>query len=271
VRRAFTIIELLVVVAIVGLLAALTASAAQRVRLAAARTACLNNLRQIGVATLGHHEAVRKLPDGGLAYWVGPKYAGWEYQILPHLGHESLHRSPDGSVALAPYVCPLRGSRVWGTPAGRRASTDYAGNAGSDATGGNGWGMMGNGRDGAIRRNAAGYRPLRLADIKTGTSNFLLAGEKRINVGLLWRDQTDDDAGWIDGWDWDIVRWTRDVPEPDWSVGDPAVAHSGFAARHSQFGGPHAGVFLTVRCDGSAHATGYGIDPAVWAVLGSNR
>lgn len=144
--------------------------------------------------------------------------------------------------------------------------TDYCGNAGTDTTGYNGWGMMGDGRDGAIpRRGVAskrgGWNP---SEFPRGISNVVFFGEKRYNQGLSNTHQTDDDSGRIDGHDWDIVRWGRDLPEPDWRETDPAFAHSGYASRHAQFGGPHEGGCMFSMVDGSVKFVPYTLDADVW-------
>lgn len=118
-RDGFTILELLICIAVVAVLIALLLPAVNASREAARRIQCLNNLRQIGTAIASYHDVNDALPIGWNWESSGHSAFGWAVGLLPYVEQRSLFREVDGigvldelsdpevrHQSIAVYLCP---------------------------------------------------------------------------------------------------------------------------------------------------------------------
>jgi prepilin-type processing-associated H-X9-DG protein len=221
------LVELLVVVAIIGVLIGLLLPAVQKIRAAADRTRCQNNLRQIGLALHAYHDGYGTLPPGGIEFRpqgnTTKRQLAWGAFILPYLEQDNVYRlldlstpfdSPDnavgGAAVLAVFLCPSKPRSTY--LVNGLGACDYGGIFGQALFGND------NPHNGTLDFDVA----YRLAQITDGTSHTLVISE----------DTQRDDATWINALNlFDVAYPINQGPalDPDIHSNHPGGANGLFA------------------------------------------
>ncbi len=290
--RAVTLIELLVVITIIVIIIGLLLPAVQKVREAASRVRCQNNLKQLALAAHSCHDATYSLPSAGWGWgWLGDpargsgvsQPGGWAYSLLPYVEQGNLYAAPDPAYPLAVLNCPTRrkleaypndyGAYLLpsGVTPGLQSKTDYAAAGGSQAIDATTVGPLTYAQgdsdaywatqNPALRFNGPFFprSTTRLTDLQQGTSNTLLFAEKYLTPTAYTTatDYGDNECALV-GADNDNLRTTSAPPMRD---------QIGFIDG-LRFGSAHYSGINAVYADGSCRVVSYDVDPSVWLLAG---
>ena len=198
-RPAFTLVELLVVIAIIGVLIGLLLPAVQAAREAARRCSCANNVTQLGLAMHNHEFAVEAFPagvtnpDGPIRSLAEGQHVGWIVRLLPYMEQTALARSFDEAAgAYAQVNAPVRSANIRVLlcpsnpfPSGPDQEADVAHSTYAGCS---------NDTESPIDADNHGVlflnSRIRFVDIEDGSSHTLLLGDCLVQAG---------DLGWVSG------------------------------------------------------------------------
>jgi prepilin-type N-terminal cleavage/methylation domain-containing protein/prepilin-type processing-associated H-X9-DG protein len=293
-RPAFTLIELLVVIAIIGILIGLLLPAVQKVREAANRTKCANNLKQWGLAMHNYVDAFGQLPIGSSndSYAIGHRHT-WVRHLWGFVEQTALTQKDDWTQPFYSPPCTILGTL--NGLCGARVPLYYCpSDTGDDLDDpsqtyqrrrGNyvvNWGNVkydtappasGNAPFSHINGNRATPRNTHLSDIIDGTSNTLMMSETLMapsHDDNDWRGDIQNDDGVFKF----MTLTTPNSSAPDvvnWAIpnGDPLMPVTTAGSEYSAARSRHAGGVNILRCDGSIQFVTNSISITTWQALGT--
>jgi prepilin-type N-terminal cleavage/methylation domain-containing protein/prepilin-type processing-associated H-X9-DG protein len=282
-RRAFTLIELLVVIAIIAVLIGLLVPAVQKVRDAATRNQCANNLRQIALACQNYHDSRQRLPpavnlpgEENFGWSVAPDPNQWyalNQALFPYMEQDAITAKVVTNVSNPHYVnclgggsigaqvvktliCPSDAAMPYGGVGQYGAYyfglSSYGGCSGTSATTTAGNQSL---KNGIFFMNSA----VRITDIWDGTSNTLLYGERsRMNLPATSSSQS------LGGW-----AWVNFFAQEDNTMNTSEPIEGLKLHDLNQFGSQHSGGLLAnfAFADGSVKPIQKGINIVVFQRL----
>jgi type II secretory pathway pseudopilin PulG len=290
-------VELLVVIAIIAILVTMLLPAVQSAREAARRTQCVNNLKQLGLAALVHHDAHRALPSGGWGFhFIGDpdrgfaeaQPGGWMYNILPFMEETALRDLGKGmsgedkrrvlglqlaTTPVGPYTCPSRREakarkynrydpwvNAWDTRLPETARGDYA------FCGGDGNDAVALGPASYEQGDSPEYEWVPSTAYTGVCFQRSTVNLRKVSDGAsktyLGGEKYLTPANYENGEDWgDDASYYTGVDHDNlrWAGDFPARDQNGLVAPWI-FGGPHPGGFQVVLCDGSVHTIAFDIE-----------
>lgn len=305
-RPAYTLIELLIVIAIIMLLIGLMMPAVQAAREAGKRTQCMNNLKQMSLACLNHENQYGRLPTGGWGWlWNGDpdrgtnrrQPGGWAFNILPFTEQQSLHEYGAGlpsaakrtaiaqrlGVKVSIFVCPSRRSggpytNGWNVnyydcdPVAEVVRGDYAANAGSliaDEFTGGPPSLAAGDSPGYPWQNTANLTGVIFQRSEIANSDITRG---RSSVYLLGEKYLNADryTDGMDAADNENVFAGFDNDNTRSTYAPPLRDRPGYYD-FFRFGSVHRSSFMMSYCDGSVRAVDYSVDPTIHQAAGSRK
>jgi prepilin-type N-terminal cleavage/methylation domain-containing protein len=307
--KGFTLVELMVVIAIIGILVALLLPAVQAVRESARQTVCRNNLKQLGLALNQHVAAQGCFPSCGWGYgWTGDadrgygvhQPGGWCYNVLAYIEQDALRQlgaglsasqkmsqtAPQLNAGVVPqFICPSR-RPVMGYPVTEVTSqnavagtvcakVDYGGNAGTTVTTFYGPSSLTSGDDPSWWASNAAW---------TNTENGIIYLRSQVlpahitdglsNTFAIGEKYLDPDE-YLNGSapaDNDAAYEGHDWDILRWAYQqDPPIPDTAGVDNSTAFGSAHSAGVYFLFCDGAVRLITYGVDPTIYSRLGGRN